>query len=72
MLEWALQNDINWSENDGLVCWNKNNQDIWMFLFYPTQEFFEFCVHSNNLITKLVFDVFIVPIIHSELGGKEP
>jgi hypothetical protein len=32
----------------------------------------DFCVHSNNLITKLVFDLFEVPIIQFELSGKEP
>jgi hypothetical protein len=46
----------------------QKNQDIWMFLFYPTQEFLTF-VYA--LTTKLVFDVFVVPIIQSELGGKE-
>jgi hypothetical protein len=69
MLEWALQNDINWLQNVRLVCWNKTNQDIWMFFFYPTQEF---CVHSNNLTTKLIFDLFVVLIIQSKLSGKEP
>ncbi len=33
---------------------------------------FDFCVHSNNLITKLVFDVFAIPLTQSKLGGKEP
>jgi hypothetical protein len=32
----------------------------------------DFCVHSNNLTTKLVFDVFVVPITQSEFSGKEP
>jgi hypothetical protein len=33
---------------------------------------FDFCVYSNNVTTKLVFDVFVVLITQSELGGKEP
>jgi hypothetical protein len=32
----------------------------------------DFCVHSNNLTTKLIFDVFVLPITQFKLGGKEP
>jgi len=39
---------------------------------YPVQEFFDFCVCPNNVITKLVFDVFAIPLTQSKLGGKEP
>jgi hypothetical protein len=39
MLEWALQNDISLLENASTICWNKNNQNIWMFFFCLIQKF---------------------------------
>jgi hypothetical protein len=43
-----------------------------MFLFDPIQKKNHFCVHSNNLTTKLIFNVFAIPIIQYKLGGKKP
>jgi hypothetical protein len=45
---------------------------IFGFKKKSTPRILDFCIHSNNLTTKIVFDVFIVPITQFELGDKEP
>jgi hypothetical protein len=46
--------------------------NIFGFFLLSSPRILDFCVHSNNLTTKLVFDVFAIPLTQFELGGKEP
>jgi hypothetical protein len=39
MFEWVLQYDISWLQNIATTCEYKNYQDVWIFVFYPIEEF---------------------------------
>jgi len=71
MLEWVLQNDIVWSKNAKQFARTKTTKIFGCFSL-SSPNFFDFCVCPNNVITKLVFDVFAIPLTQSKLGGKEP
>jgi hypothetical protein len=71
MFEWALQNDIIWLENASTIFGTKTTK-IFGFFLLSSPRILNFCVHSNNLTTKLVFNVFVIPLTQSKLGGKEP
>jgi hypothetical protein len=56
-----------------LVGFARTKQPRYLDVFILSNpKLFDFCVHSNNLTTKLVFNVFAIPIIQYKLSGKEP
>jgi hypothetical protein len=78
-VEHHLECMLEWHSKMTLVGWKMMVQfartkttNIFGCFFLSNPRILDFCVHSNNLITKLVFDVFEVPITQFELNDKEP